>query len=714
MRWLQQLLFLSCVSVFNALSAHAEPIDAGYATVEIISERQSVGPGETFMAALKLDIDDEWHVYWRNAGDAGIAPSIRWDEGTTAETGEFFWPAPHTIPLEGLMNYGYGKQVVLPFQVTAPDDLAVGDVLQMTGRAEWQICKDVCIWEDADIAFAIPVAAIPEAHEENAALISASLETAPMELSGEAHNALVDGNFRLSIADSALRGALENAAHARFFPYEHQIEHFPEQPIRMGEKGATFDLKRASLQSEAPTGIEGVVVVENKDHALRSYYVKAEAGDVLPGTDNAPFSEGVSEIVLVNAAASATTILSWLFFAFVGGLILNLMPCVLPVLTIKANGLAHAAQHGTQGIRAHGMSYLAGVLVCFAVLGVGLLFLRSAGQQVGLGFQLQYPPMVLGLSLLMFLVGLNLLGVFEIGMSFMNVGADLAHKQGTAGAFFTGLLAAIVGAPCVGPLLAASLGAVVSQPVWVVMLFLLVMGAGMASPFVVLSFIPGLARALPKPGKWMETLKQVLAFPMFLTAVWLLWVFAGQKGQDAAIIVLAAAVALGFGGWLFGRAQGGAGKASGGTVLVAALIAPFILTASATVSTDVKTDATTFAEANVETAEWSREAVAKYRKEGRPVFIDFTARWCVTCQMNKRVTLHSDKVMRAFADNDVVFMTADWTNRDADIAAELAVHERAGVPLYLFYGSNLEDPVVLPQILSAGLVVKTVSGEGAS
>jgi thiol:disulfide interchange protein DsbD len=316
--------------------------------------------------------------------------------------------------------------------------------------------------------------------------------------------------------------------------------------------------------------------------------------------------------------------------------------------------------------------------------------------------------MVLGLAMLIFIVGLNLLGVFEFGMSFMGAGSSLAAKQGSVGAYFTGVLAAIVGAPCVGPLLAASLGAVVNQPAWVVILFLLIMGAGLASPFVVLSFVPRYAQLLPKPGAWMETLKQVLAFPMFLTAVWLLWVFAGQRGMDAATIALVCAVAIGFALWLIGRnTSGKKSQFVGWGVFLLALITPFSLTANATNSQSLQV---ANENAGFETAAWSAEKVFELRAQSKPVFIDFTARWCVTCQVNKRVALQSSAVKEAFAENDVVFLTADWTNRDPEIAQELAKHKRAGVPLYLYYAPGAEEPEILPQLLTPGMVVDVVTG----
>lgn len=706
------LILALLAAIFNGVAANADPVDAGNATVEVISERSSIAPGDRFLAALKLDIDEGWHVYWRNAGDAGIAASIDWEITSDAKTGEFYWPAPHTIPLETLMNYGYEDQLILPFEIIAPASLKVGDNLIMTGKTEYQICLDICIWESADIDLVLPVSQMPEPNAESGALITAALEASPVEMTGSATTNLTDKKIlRLSIADEAFAAALNTADHVRFYPYEHEIEHFPEQALSVGPQGGTLDLELSTLTESKPMPIKGIVVVDADNGERFAMKIAAEAGAILEGTDSkSVLNVGSGSSLEVAATASLSQILLWLVLAFLGGLILNLMPCVLPVLTIKANGLAHAAQQGQSQLKAHGIGYLAGVLTCFIAIGVVLLVLRAAGEQVGLGFQLQYPPMVLGLALLMYIVGLNLLGVFEIGSSVMGVGSNLANKSGVVGAFFTGLLAAVVGAPCVGPLLAASLGAVVSQPAWVVILFLIVMGSGLAAPFVLLSFVPGLAKAMPKPGGWMDIVKQVLAFPMFLTSIWLLWVFAGQKGVDAAILVLTASVVIGFALWMFARPNAnGVVKSISGLLLLSAFIAPFIMTSGASTPYEAAAKTiTTKSGIEVKTGDWSPEYVEELRAAGTPIFVDFTARWCVTCQMNKRVALQTEKVKSTFVEQGVVFLTADWTNRNEMIANELARHKRAGVPLYLYYPPQ-GDVQILPQILTAGLVAKTVT-----
>lgn len=702
------LFILSWLFVATVQPARAEPVDAGHAVAEIISERSTIVPGDRFLAALKLVMDEHWHVYWRNAGDAGIPPSIRWTDPAGATTGEFYWPAPHTIPLEGLMNYGYGEEVVLPFEVVVPADLQPGEALTMSGTGEWQICLDICIWESADLTLILPIGETPVSNEISAASISAALAASPQEIAGAGHVERDGANFRLGVEDQTFAAVLKSASNVRFYPFNHEIEHFPEQPLAVSDKGGVLTLEAGFLAPEGAAPLEGVVVVEQTGGDRPAFHIVAQPGAIPDGLGATPFTPKQAAAPVAPGAGFGQ-ILVWLGFGLLGGLILNLMPCVLPVLSIKANGLMHAAHEGDHSIRTHGLAYFAGVVLCFIAIGAVMLMLRAAGEQAGLGFQLQYPPIVLGLAFLMFLIGLNLLGVYEIGTSLSNTGAGLAQKKGGAGAFFTGLLAAIVGAPCVGPFLAASLGAVVtSQPAWVVMAFMIAMGAGMASPFLALSFFPALARAMPKPGRWMETVKQFLAFPMFLTAVGLMWVFAGQAGADMTMLALAGIVAAMFGIWLLKRFSGAIGKGLGAAALIAGLIAPVVLSAGAAAPAAVSASAAVAVEGEVEHAAWTPEKLAELRAQGRPVFVDFTARWCVTCQFNKKTALQTREVEAAFIENDVVFLTADWTNRDDIIAAELAAHGRAGVPLYLFYPPNSDAPVTLPQLLRPQSVIKEI------
>ncbi len=394
--------------------------------------------------------------------------------------------------------------------------------------------------------------------------------------------------------------------------------------------------------------------------------------------------------------------------AFLGGLILNLMPCVFPVLFIKALGFVERAHDHPGEVRKHGLFFLGGVMATFTLFAVALAGLQAAGQAVGWGFQLQSPLFVFAMALLFTLIALNLFGLFEIGTSLQGVGSGLAEKQGSAGAFFTGVLAVVVASPCTAPFMAGALGYALNQPIHISVITLLALGLGLAFPFVLLSFFPRLLEALPKPGPWMETLKQFFAFPMLLTAAWLLWVLSGQAGPDGAFLALAALTLVGLAFWAFSRTRGGSGV---GKLIGRGLTAIIAVAALGLVGVQLSTTAPAQAGAPVgmiaETGTWSPETVASLRAEGRPVFVDFTAKWCITCQFNKRNALVSARVQEAFVERDVVFLTADWTNRDDIIAAELERHGRSGVPLYLLYGVD-DEPAILPQLLTPDIVIQAL------
>ncbi|MEM9226158.1 MAG: thioredoxin family protein, partial [Pseudomonadota bacterium] len=536
-------------------------------------------------------------------------------------------------------------------------------------------------------------------------------------------------------------------APARLFPAGHEIVHAAEQTVRYGPEGLQIDLvpDDAFPGALAGTLVAGDIAVD----------ITAQAGPVLPRTQGAGFGPPVNLPLLV-------------LLALIGGLILNLMPCVLPVLSIKAFGIVTASAQGGQGeARAHGLWYTAGVLATFAALAVAIVSVRAATGISTWGFWLQSAPVVTALILIVFLIGLWLLGMFDLGRSVQNMGSGLAARQGSAGAFFTGVLAAIVGAPCTGPFLGAALGAIMGRPAIEVFIVLIAMGLGMALPFLLISFVPSLHRRLPKPGVWMDTLKQVFAFPMFLTAAWLLSVLGALAGFRAAAMVVAGAVLIGFGIWVIRSAETGGrailmavaglvsiipifwlmGALSADSITLAPLIQglagllilvgaiylfaklPAIRTGQVAkllgaaaiivglswpmfgmrpaVATDAAVSSYSYA---VEA--WSDARVAELQAEGRPIFVDFTAEWCATCQANKLQALRTGPVTEAFLAANVAFLEADFTRPDSAISAALKQHNRAGVPLYLWYAPGETEPQILPEILSVDLVTNLVAQIG--
>jgi thiol:disulfide interchange protein DsbD len=478
----------------------------------------------------------------------------------------------------------------------------------------------------------------------------------------------------------------------------------PQHP-RVGDAGVSFDIAGGIAENVGQALVEGVIAYEQRegsDWTWAGFEIAATPGDPLPGTDArpAPMSddypladiEGAGANAAPAARLDAAGVILALGLAFLGGLILNIMPCVLPVLSVKALSFAGGAQGGET--RRDGLCYFAGVMATFLALAGLLIALRGAGEAVGWGFQLQAPWVTSALALLFFAIGLNLLGVFDIGGSLQNVGGGLVRGGGGTSSFFTGALAVIAATPCTAPFMAGAIGAALTQSALVTLLIFTALALGFALPLTLLHFAPGLQRLIPKPGPWMDRAKQVLAFPMFVAAVWLAWVLAEQAGPMGVLSLLLIATALAF---LLLAARWGRAW------LIAAAIM-LVVTGAFTWRPLVGAQT----QAVLVSEPWSEARVAELRAEGRPVFVNFTAAWCVTCKVNE-IAAFTPAVARAFAQADVAYLEGDWTNRDEAIAAALAEHGRAGVPLYLYYAPGAEAEV-LPQVLSEAMMIETVSG----
>ena len=696
---LRLLIALASTIILISQFAHPQSFGARQAEVSLISERDVTQAGETFFVAFDIKIKPKWHVYWRNPGDSGLPPEIFWAEDGNPGAGDFIWPAPHEqIVLENeIVNYGFENRLVLPFAVSVPADAVLGDPVRLKGTLEYQICEEVCLIEREDFERIILVGSAPRINEANGQLIADWTNRAPLDLNGEAAfiGQVQDENWTLSISSPELASGVE---HVRFFPYANEIKHAGPQPVAFGDNGLSITLT-PGYKPELGESVDGVLLVE-KSGQEQAYVVSAPISAApLPGT-SAPGAGAAT------GSGAGMNLLTISFFALLGGLVLNLMPCVLPVLSIKAIGMVQAVSTEDAGhLRAHGLWYTLGVVLSFLAIAGAFLGLRSAGQLVSLGFQLQYPVVVAILVLVMFIIGLWLLGVFELGTSLQNVGDGLATRQGNSGAFFTGVLAAVVGAPCVGPFMAAAVGVVLSEPAPIVLFTFFLIGFGLALPFLVLSFAPGLHRFLPKPGAWMERLKQFFAFPMFLTAAWLLSVLGELAGNAAVMWTVVGAVLISFGVWALSN-SGGKIKYVAMTFGAAMLIGGVLLPVRASLSGAPASAGTLDAYAGeYESVAWSTAAVSETLAEGRGVFVDFTASWCVTCQLNKRTTLKKPEIQQAFADNNVVFMVADYTTRNDEITAEIRLRERPGVPMYLYYAPGSRTPEVLPQLLNPGLIM---------
>lgn len=751
------LLLIGLSHVWSVASAQTSP--ERRAEVTLLSERSMAVPGETIWLGLAFKLDPKWHIYWTNPGDAGIPPQIVWTgkvDKAALNIRPFSWPAPELLPVvEGqIMDYGYSDRVVLPFQVTIPAE-AKGAIL-FEGVADYLICENVCIPETADIRLLQSVGATQLPDVQSAAHIEEALARVPPPFAGETALSLNGDHWTLSLAGEQVMGV---TGPVRFFPYDHAIVHAADQPVRFGANGLQLDLSPGSEAALLAASVSGIVQT-----SAGFVEISARPGAVLAGTGGSagPQRKEGAETGFVP------TLPVLLLLGLMGGLILNLMPCVLPVLSIKALGIVQAAaENDTARLRAHGLWYTTGVLMSFAALALAILGIRAATGIAVWGFWLQNPVSVTVLILALFLIGLWLLGGFELGASLQGTGSQLAAMQGNTGAFFTGVLAAIVGAPCTGPFLGVALGAVMWQPALSVCLVLLAIGFGLALPVLLLSFMPGLQKRLPRPGAWMESLKQVFAFPMFLTAAWLLSVLGALAGYRTMAVVVAGAVLLGCAIWVARSARqsgrvillvstglltiipvfGLLSALSGGAVNIIALITSGLILAgllsvfwvltwlggdwvrrlthicalllglagclmpigmALNSPSDAAASVPRFTQSVYPAEPWSPQRVSEYLAQGRPVFVDFTAEWCVTCQANALQTLHTRPVTEAFGRADVAFLIADFTHFDSAIARELKRHNRAGVPLYLWYDGKTDTPVLLPEVLSIDLVTGLV------
>jgi thiol:disulfide interchange protein/DsbC/DsbD-like thiol-disulfide interchange protein len=677
-----RLLITLAAVLFAALASPAEAQLLGPRRVEtsLHASRAAIAPGESFTVVLRQRILEGWHTYWRNPGAAGEPTDITWTLPPGFEAGPIQWPAPHPLLALGLVNYGYSDEVLLPIEMRASANARPGDTAQFTANIYLVVCsEDTCVPEESTVSFSLPIAAQGRDDPEWAARIAELLANLPRRDDSVTAHITAGEPATLSVA-------LPNVREPYFFAFNRDaVDYGEDQRASSGAEGFSITLP-PGVEPPGEEPIEGLLTYIDGSGARRAAEITATPGPVLPDTSGVQYAAA--------ASLDAASLFAAIALAFLGGLILNIMPCVLPVLSVKALSLAGGAQAGQ--VRRHGALYFVGVMATFLALALALLALRGAGEAVGWGFQLQAPWVTSALALLFFVIGLNLLGVFNIGGGAQNVGAGLAARSGDAGAFFTGVLAAIAATPCTAPFMAGAIGVAVTQSPATMLAIFAALGLGFALPLTLLHFVPGLQRLLPKPGPWMERAKQVLAFPMFAAAIWLAWVLAEQTGAVGVQSLLNVAAALGF--LLFVGKWGRAWLAIGALVLVGALAMSWRPILGVERETALVSEP------------WSPARVTELRSQARGVFVNFTAAWCITCKANELAALSSPRVTQAFENENIVYLVADWTNRDETIAAALAEHGRAGVPLYIYYPPDAE-PKVLPQLLSEALILETIEGE---
>ena len=636
---------------------HASP----RASVSLLSDTDEVGAGVAYHVGLRFQLQPGWHIYGRNPGDAGVPAELEWQKPEGTVIGPIAWPAPQRLPEGPLMTFGYTGGAVLVMVATGPGPLTL--------KASWLICNLICVPEEAEFHLDLPSGT--PAPSKEAGLFALAATRLPRPAPWVAGISAEGG---LTITGEGAEGVRE-AWFAADAPDVVQAAAMP--PLRRVAGGFSLALATAEkFRGNMP--LSGVLTATDAGGGVSAWAVTA-----MPGV-----------------AVAATPLWQALLSALLGGLILNLMPCVFPVLAMKAFAILRLSGESRARVRAEAWAYLAGVLATFAAIGLGLLGLRALGQSLGWGFQFQSPIFVAVMAWVLFAVGLNLSGVFSIETQLAGTGQGLTLRGGRVGSFFAGMLAVLVATPCTAPFMGVAIAAALAAPPVVTLAVFLAMGLGLAAPTLLLALIPGVARALPRPGRWMEVLRQGLAFPMYAAAAWLLWVASLQAGASAVLIVAAGLVLTGLAAWAlqFGPRVGRGVAIACCAALLASL--PALNTAEAPAT---------------DTAErFTPDRLAALRAEGKPVLVNMTAAWCVTCLVNERVALSAEAVQAALRARQITYLKGDWTRQDPSISSFLQANDADGVPLYVYYPPDHGAKVILPQILTPSVVLRVLGSDTLS
>ncbi|MGD0356450.1 MAG: thioredoxin family protein [Terracidiphilus sp.] len=726
-----QIIFAMCrfrlifvLPLLLAVCLPARPMsnsaDAPHVHVELIPSPNTLylgGKPAINNAAIYFKLEEGWHIYWKNPGDAGEPPDVRWTlpTGITASPLEF--PAPKRLPLGPLMDYGYENEVLFPLHFDVDDAInpkkSGGKLGPFTLKAHitWLVCRGSCIPGKADLEmqanvwagmYEIPVLRNRTLGQQFLGELRSGLPELPNALpkNASATFAPTSTGFRLAVSTG------QRETEATFFPEDQDILDNPApQKLTPTATGFVLDLKKDAILTTNPVQLRGVLELSGG----RAYEIVA-----------LPIGTAVQTPTATATASSTAPIttpsLSWALLmrtsalAFLGGLLLNLMPCVFPVLFLKGLALVNSGNEERHKLRAHGLVYAAGILISFWVLVGVLLGLRAAGATLGWGFQFQSPAFLSLMAGLLFFLGLSLAGQFEIGLTLTSAGGPLAAKQGYTGSFFTGVLAVVVATPCTAPFMGAAIGYALAQSALVTFAVFTALALGLAAPYVALTLQPAWTHLLPKPGAWMEVLRQAISVPIFATVIWLAWVLAAAYGAGVLAALLTSFLLLAIAGWFLGR-----WPAKRWAAVVAALILLGVIAlalygqrlvgepAGKSGRTDLDSVAATGWQS------WSADAVSHYQSQGRPVFVDFTAAWCLSCQVNERVALNRPEVQQAFQSANVALLRADWTRHDEAITQALTALGRSGVPAYALYVPGEINPRLLPEVLTPGIVIKALA-----
>ena len=741
--WLMCLSLLSSSIFETSISANEAPPASAVETsawtdpvkASLFSEETSIQPAQPFFVAIQLKLDDKWHAYWKNPGDSGMPPVVTWTLPEGFEAGPLIWPTPKRWHLDSTVGFGYQEDLTLLVQITPPATYGEAQAA-LSADIRWVVCSDTtCLPGEGQVALNLPVIAdTPKKDTANQEIFSNTRALTPKKhhtASAKRKNGLVEIVFEDPSEEK------REIKHAEFFP-DHKKTIDPHVPSHVQQpsgdsKAYAIILKELSFQAS----LKGILVMHTENGQ--------EAYDI-----DIPIHGQSDSIISMNSAIGVNTgegvdegshsrddsvqnqgsfefeggVLLAIALAFLGGMTLNLMPCVLPVISFKILGFIKLAGQSRKLIFQHGIAFSVGVLLSFWVLAAALLVLQAYGRSVGWGFQLQEPLFVAVLAALLFIFGLSLFGLFEFGTSLMSAAGDAQQKANQRNqllsSFFSGILATAVATPCTGPFLGSAVGYAVTLPPIQAMLIFTSLGLGMSFPYLALAAFPALMRFLPKPGPWMVTFKELMGFLMMASVVWLVWVFSAQTGSFSVSLLLGGFLLFAFASWIFGRWATPLCKKTTRTIGTMASILFFAMggyvlfmsTSPWAEAMDSNVVKTTLTDGTQEVADnweaFSPERVAELREKGIPVFIDFTAKWCLICQTN-HVVLSGEDVTDKFKERGVVKMKADWTKKDEIIAAELRKFGRNSVPLYVYYDGNPESTAqILPQVLTPDTVLESL------
>jgi len=684
--------------------SQSEVVNTPQVRAELVAHAPNgVQAGQTLWVGLQLQHQPEWHTYWRNPGDSGLPTQLEWHLPAGVQASPIAWPLPSKLRAGSLTNYGFDKTVLLAVPLSVSHAFKANTHLDIQLHANWLVCRLECIPQEGDFQIRIPT---QTSHAPLAAVFETLMAQQPKSVALTTTEAQFEAQGKtqfISLRIGGLPSALQ----------DHRLAIFPAAPEILESATEQHPLATQSWQGSDWTAKLPLSTLRQSSPQSLSLLLVDSQGDQRQGVDiHIPITRAwpvapdgpVADTPMTTLPPQAAEVGVWAFVlalagAFVGGLILNLMPCVLPILAIKVLSFAqHSRQHRAHRIA--GLAYTSGVVLSFLLLGAGVLALRSAGEQLGWGFQLQSPMVVSALAVLFTLIALNLWGLFELGQVLPSSWLTFQARHPVSDAFLSGVLAVAVASPCTAPFMGASLGLAMTLPAPQALAIFAAMGLGLALPYLLASAWPAVARRLPHPGPWMVMLRQLLAFPMLATVVWLLWVLGQQTSLDASTLLLAGLLGLSALVWSTRfRTRSGrllqllfAGSLAWASVSWVQLLHEVDSTASSNNSTAPTVGAPIW-------QEWSQDKVAQSLAQNQPVFVDFTAAWCVTCQINKKTTLGSRTVLSDFQAHQVLLLRADWTRRDPAITTALSALGRSGVPVYVLYAPG-RSPLVLSELLS--------------